>query len=104
MGRLQQRVPVPHPWQSRHQLVPLGTISGVPEPTYIRLKTRDGHSDLFPRIRFGQESDFADLGIDSCHDCGAQQGTLHATLCDMEVCPACGGQLLSCDCEHVGED
>src|SRR5438309_1320391 len=38
-----------------------------------------------------------------CHDCGAKEGELHlphvsGDVCDMEVCPKCGGQLLSCGC------
>jgi hypothetical protein len=33
-----------------------------------------------------------------CHDCGAKSGYLHHNGCDMESCPKCGGQLLSCDC------
>ena len=32
-----------------------------------------------------------------CHDCGAPAGGLHHPGCDMEACPICGGQLLSCD-------
>lgn len=33
-----------------------------------------------------------------CHDCGCYEGELHAPGCDMERCPFCGGQLISCDC------
>ena len=35
-----------------------------------------------------------------CHDCGAKEGELHNWGCDMEVCPFCGGQLISCGCEY----
>lgn len=34
-----------------------------------------------------------------CHDCGISKGGLHHPGCDMERCPRCGGQLISCDCE-----
>jgi hypothetical protein len=35
-----------------------------------------------------------------CHDCGCKEGELHQYGCDMEECPFCGGQLLSCDCKY----
>jgi TIR domain len=34
-----------------------------------------------------------------CGDCAALPGQYHAPNCDMEQCPACGGQALSCDCQ-----
>jgi len=33
-----------------------------------------------------------------CDDCGVKEGQLHIPGCDMEPCPSCGGQLISCDC------
>lgn len=36
-----------------------------------------------------------------CGDCGAEPGELHAMECDLEVCPCCGGQLISCGCRGV---
>jgi len=35
-----------------------------------------------------------------CHDCGAKEGQLHELGCDMERCPFCGGQLISCSCQY----
>lgn len=34
-----------------------------------------------------------------CGDCNCKEGELHHMGCDMEVCPGCGGQFISCDCE-----
>ena len=33
-----------------------------------------------------------------CHDCGCEEGQIHMHGCDMEYCPFCGGQLISCMC------
>jgi hypothetical protein len=36
-----------------------------------------------------------------CHDCGIlnKKGNIHHNGCDMERCPKCKGQLISCDCD-----
>ena len=44
-----------------------------------------------------------------CHDCDVEEGELHGWGgygCDMEVCPKCMGQLLSCDCspKYISKD
>jgi len=41
----------------------------------------------------------ADKGI--CHDCNCKEGELHMPGCDMERCPFCGGQLISCECRYT---
>lgn len=35
-----------------------------------------------------------------CGDCGAHYGGYHHPGCDMERCPVCGRQLISCCCDE----
>lgn len=60
----------------------------------------------FKRIKVGDPGDFFE-GEDRdfrCGDCAAKVGYFHHWGCDCERCPACGGQLIDCDCEDVWLD
>jgi hypothetical protein len=63
------------------------------EPTYVI------RGVAYARIPYGSEVD--DWGAErrSCHDCGVRKGQLHVPGCDVEQCPRCSGQSLSCDCQ-----
>lgn len=42
--------------------------------------------------------DPGDFGNERCHDCYVVRSGYHHPGCDMERCPRCGGQLISCGC------
>lgn len=49
----------------------------------------------YKRIKYGED------GFDAsrrCHDCGCMAGHTHHYNCDVERCPKCGMQLISCGC------
>lgn len=50
----------------------------------------------YARLRVGQERPPAES---PCPGCGAYYFSLHATGCEYEQCPACGGQLATCGCQ-----
>lgn len=54
------------------------------------------HGKEYARLRRGV--DWPSLGEYPCHDCGIVDGQLHVPNCDMETCPRCFGQLISCGC------
>jgi hypothetical protein len=56
---------------------------------------------VLPRVRFGAESEDWGAERGPCHDCGATKGQFHAVGCDVERCPACGGQSIYSECEHA---
>jgi len=56
---------------------------------------RDGR--LIPMIPYGAEPG-GPVRADRCGDCGVFRGGWHHPGCDLQRCPACLGQLLSCDC------
>ncbi len=56
---------------------------------------RDGRR--FHMVPFGDEPRWRTSG-DRCGDCGVTRGGWHPPGCDLQRCPACGGQLMSCGC------
>ena len=57
---------------------------------------------LYDPIKVGDPGDWYEGRLDSvCGDCGAKYSEQHRPNCDIERCPACGGQLITCNCGVV---
>ncbi len=57
---------------------------------------------LYSPIKVGDPGDWYEGREHAeCGDCGAKYGEQHLPGCDIERCPACGLQLISCDCGKV---
>ena len=69
----------------------------IREAQDIRVVEVEGQD--YPRIRYGDEAHDFGATQSACRDCGVIKGEFHVWECDMERCPKCGGQLISCDCD-----
>jgi hypothetical protein len=58
----------------------------------------------YQRVPYGLER--GDWGADAhpCGDCKVVMGEYHVPSCDVEQCPLCGNQALTCDCEYEDVD
>jgi hypothetical protein len=69
---------------------------------HIEMKT--GESCRFNLLKSSKGSHVRRIkyvGDINCGDCFIKPGGYHHIGCDMEECPACSRQLLSCDCDFT---
>jgi len=50
------------------------------------------------RIRYGEEVGDWHADTQPCHDCAVVKGQFHVPGCDVEMCPVCKSQSISCSC------
>lgn len=76
---------------------PLEIVSGQ---RYNGLRVPKDNSYVYykrHRLGHGPDSEYVNASY-QCEDCAVEFGELHIPYCDLEQCPICCGQLLSCKC------
>lgn len=79
--------------------VPRGLPADIVRAQTIEHYTVEGVA--YPRIRYGSELGFQPDWTRACGDCAVAVGQFHLDHCDIETCPRCGQQALSCPCAYA---
>jgi hypothetical protein len=58
----------------------------------------------FELAPFGSEEGMWSFKSSTCGDCGVKWGGRHHPGCDIQRCPRCGGQLMTCGCRFDEDD
>jgi len=66
------------------------------QPNGCAVKVFTIEGEMRPRIPYVLP--FLNDDYTYCHDCGVTELRYHHPGCDMERCPNCYGQMISCDC------
>ena len=76
----------------------LDRVSCSPDPMVLR-------NGLYEPIRWTGTGRYRSRGaITPCPDCRSPYGGVHHHGCDMEPCPACHRQAITCGCQDPDED
>ena len=75
-----------------------GWPARIEEAQQIRIYSSGGRE--IARIPYGSERDDWGAHKTPCHDCRVFNGELHVVGCDVEECPICHTQLLTCACPY----
>jgi hypothetical protein len=86
---------VPYNGIQVHKTIPRQIV----EAQTITAYTVDGQQ--FARIAYGREDHAQPDWLEVCGDCGVRPGDLHLLGCDIEQCPRCRQQALSCGCMYA---
>jgi hypothetical protein len=78
-----------------HKTIPRQILDAQAIASY----TVDGQR--FTRIAYGSEDHWQPDWLEVCGDCGVRPGQLHLLGCDIEQCPRCRQQALSCGCLYA---
>ena len=75
----------------------LASVSCNPDPFIIG-------GEVFEPLPWSNERRFGRAPANfACRDCGTPPGGIHHHGCDVEECPVCHGQAITCGCAEVGE-
>src|SRR5438094_440740 len=58
----------------------------------------------YARVRYGDEKEDWGANKQPCHDCAVSKGQFHVAGCDVERCPACGRQVITCGCVYDDDE
>lgn len=77
-----------------------GWLAKIKAAQHNKHITIEGKS--YTRVKYGDEEE--DWGAEEhlCHDCGVKKNQFHVRGCDVERCPKCKLQLITCGCEGKG--
>jgi hypothetical protein len=85
--------------ETNYHEYPAGMIAGWPKRIAAAqmVITLVVNGVQLPRVPYGSENGLA-VPKQLCHDCLVENGQYHVLGCDVEECPSCAGQLISCGC------